>query len=352
MECVLTGKSQVKEERFIEWEGETQTEMSSSGVKIQYKLYKELDGARRKGVSKVGDGGIICRFEKTPLPKDPGDVVCPHFMELKWANGCYFDCAWCYLQGTYRFHPEWKNGKPNIKDFKLIESQLDAFISKNGIRPEVLNAGELSDSLLAEKGAAPFSRFIVEALDRYDKERKHKVLFLTKSAYVKNILDIKRPDRIIMSFSLNAYPVAKMWEHAPAVAARIKAAKKVHDAGYTTRVRIDPMVPIENWEKHYFNMVDAIFANFTPERITIGSLRGLSTTINNAKDKSWVSYLSETSNWGKKIDFETRYGMYSTLINYLREKHCYERISLCKETKEMWGKLGMDYRRIKCNCVL
>lgn len=350
MECVLISKPQ-KEESFIAGEEETWIEMTSSGIKIQHKLYKELDGARRKGISKVGDGSIICRFEKTPPPRNPSDVVCPHFIELKWANGCYFDCAWCYLQGTYRFHPEWKNGKPNIKNFQLIESHLEAFVSKNGISAEILNSGELSDSLLAEKSEVPFSKFIVEALDKYDKEKKHRVLFLTKSTYVKNILDLKRPDRIIMSFSLNAYPVARRWEHAPSVEARIKAAKKVYDAGYTTRVRIDPMVPVENWEKHYFELVDDIFSNFTPERITIGSLRGLSTTINNAKDKSWTVYLSEKSNWGKKIDLNTRYKMYSALINYLKERYSYSSVALCKETVETWEKLELDYREIRCNCI-
>lgn len=228
---------------------------------------------------------------------------------------------------------------------------MEAFISKNGIRPEILNSGELSDSLLAEKGETPFSKFIVEALDKYDKERKHKVLFLTKSTYVKNVLELKRPDRIIMSFSLNAYPVAKRWEHAPTVEARIKAAQKVYDVGYVTRVRIDPMVPIKNWERHYFKLVKDIFSNFVPERITIGSLCGLSTTINNAKDRSWMAYLSEKSNWGKKIDFETRYRMYSTLMNHLKEKYNYSNVALCKETKEMWEKLGLDYRRIRCNCI-
>jgi spore photoproduct lyase len=318
---------------------------------VKKKIFETLDGARKELVHQVGDGSIIKRFEKTPPPKRPTDVVCPHFLELKWANGCYFDCAWCYLQGTYRFHPEWKNGNPNIKNFTLIESHLKAFISKNGTRPEILNSGELSDSLLAEKGEAPFSRFIVEVLDKYDKEKKHKVLFLTKSTNVKNILDIKRPDRLIMSFTLNAYPVAKRWERAPTVEARIKAAKKVYDAGYITRVRIDPMVPIENWDKHYSVLADAIFSNFIPDRITIGSLRGLSTTIRNAKDKSWTVYLSEKSNWGMKIDFKTRYRMYSTLINYLREKHGFANVALCKETKEMWEKLGLNHRGIKCNCI-
>jgi len=323
-----------------------------SDIKIERGKFRNLKGELEERVKKVGDGSIICLFDKTPPPKKPTDVVCPHFLELKWANGCYFDCAWCYLQGTYRFHPEWKNGKPHIKDFKLIESQLEAFVSKNGTRPEILNSGELSDSLLAEKEDVPFSKFIVEVLDKYDKERKHKVLFLTKSSYVKNILDIKRPDRIIMSFSLNASTVAKRWEHAPTVEARIKAAKKVYDAGYITRVRIDPMMPIKNWERHYANLIDYIFSNFKPERITLGSLRGLQSTINAAKDKSWVVYLKEKSNWGKKIPLGTRYKMYSTAINYLRDEYNYKRVALCKETIEIWEKLGMDYREIRCNCIL
>jgi spore photoproduct lyase len=320
-------------------------------IKVERSLFRNLKGERKERVKKVGDGSIICLFDKTPYPEKPTDVVCPHFLELKWANGCYFDCAWCYLNGTYRFHPEWKNGKPNIKDFGTIEKHISAFISANGFRTEIFNTGELSDSLLAENDTAPFSKFIVEAFDTHDAERKHKLLFLTKSPKVQNILELGRPDRIIMSFSLNAEEVARRWERAPIVEARIEAAKKVYDAGYTTRVRIDPMVPIDSWKKHYFELVDKIFSSFVPERITIGSLRGLRTTIANSKDKSWTTYLSESSNWGRKIDIEIRCEMYSELINYLKESYSFTEVALCKETVETWGKLGLDYKAIKCNCI-
>jgi len=320
--------------------------------KVYHKVYVDFKGRKRRAVSRVGSGIIICRFEKTPTPRNAKDVVCPHFLELKWANGCYFDCAWCYLQGTYRFHPEWKNGKPNIKDFSLIEKHVAAFVKDNGAEPEVLNSGELSDSLLAENGEKPFSKFIVDVLDKYDVDKKHRVLFLTKSTHVKNILEIKRPDRIIMSFSLNAYPVAERWERgAPAVKERVKAAEKVFNAGYATRVRIDPMVPVEGWREQYLQLIDDIFSSFKPERITVGSLRGLATTINNARDRSWTVYLSESSNWGKKIDFKIRYEMYSTVISYLKENYDYSNIALCKETLEMWEKLGLDWRDIRCNCI-
>jgi three-Cys-motif partner protein len=79
---------------------------SLSKLKIHYKEYPLIDGNKQTLVKKVNDGSIITRFDKTPLPKKPTDVICPHFIELKWAYGCPYDCAWCYLKGTFRFRPE------------------------------------------------------------------------------------------------------------------------------------------------------------------------------------------------------------------------------------------------------
>ncbi|MGQ9818252.1 MAG: hypothetical protein ACUVQ3_09965, partial [bacterium] len=132
---------------------------------------------------------------------------------------------------------------------------------------------------------------------------------------------------------------------------RIEAAKKVFEKGYEVRVRIDPMVPIENWQKHYGQLLEVIFSNFTPERITLGSLRGLQSTINGCTDKTWVRYLKESSNWGKKMDFKTRHNMYATLIEKLKTDYNFEKVALCKETIQMWDALKMNYKKIKCNCV-
>lgn len=188
-----------------------------SRLKIFFKESVNLKGRRQVLVQKVGDGSIVNLFDRTPLPTKPTDVVCPHFLELKWANGCYFNCAWCYLNGTYRFHPDWKNGKPNIKDFGEIESHLRLLLSNDGFRPEILNAGELSDSLIAEKWRRenpPFSEFITNILHKYDYEGKHKVLFLTKSTDIQHLLKLGKDGskRIIMSFTLNADAVARKWE--------------------------------------------------------------------------------------------------------------------------------------------
>jgi spore photoproduct lyase len=44
--------------------------------------------------------------------------------------------------------------------------------------------------------------------------------------------------------------------------------------------------------------------------------------------------------------------MYHALIDHLNKKYDYFDIGLCKETIEMWEKIGLDYKNIKCNCTL
>jgi len=238
--------------------------------------------------------------------------------------------------------------KPIVKDRKKVKLHVEAFLDI--IHPkEIFNTGEIADSLMSENGGAPFSKFIINLFQKQD---RHKVLFLTKSNNINNLLNVEKHSQAIMSFSLNADKVSKQWENgAPSVTNRIEAAKKIIEAGYETRIRIDPMVPIDNWEKHYTQLIDEIFSSFTPERITLGSLRGLQSTINGCTDKTWVKYLSEWSNWGRKIKFDLRYRMYLIIINYLKDNYNYKNVALCKESKEMWERLNMNYKKIKCNCV-
>jgi len=327
----------------------TRKRHKSNGISIFTEEYELLDGSKKRLVQQVADGSIIKRFDKTPLPKKPTDVICPHFLELKWAYGCPFDCAYCYLKGTFRFRD--KGTQPAYKDREKIKLHVDAFLDI--VHPkEVLNTGEIADSLMSEKRDNPFSKFIIPL---FEGQKRHKVLFLTKSNWVENFLEIEKHDQVIMSFSLNAESVVREWEHrTSSVMERIEAAKNVSDAGYETRIRIDPMVPVLDWEAQYKELIDEIFSNFRPERITIGSLRGLQSTINGVKDrkdKSWVDYLSESSNWGKKIASNLRYKMYSTIVDYLKDSYNFRNVALCKETLEMWKKLGMNYKEIRCNCI-
>lgn len=314
---------------------------------IKLGTYTRLDGSEGIAAKEVGDGSIIKFFDKTPFPKKATDVVCPHFLELKWANGCDFNCAWCYLQGTFRFRPMGK--KPYLKDEEKIKEHVSAFLEKFS-EPAILNSGELADSLVFEGNGFSLVDDIVPLFKEQD---KHRLLILTKSNKVDSLLKADAQKQVVVSFTVNAYPVAKKWEkRAPSPKKRIEAARKLQETGYEVRLRIDPMVPIDSWEAHYKTLVDDVFSAITPERITLGSLRGLQSTINNANDKTWTKYLDEKSNWGRKIGFGKRYEMYSLIIDYLDSEYDYDRIGVCKETVEMWDELGLDYKNIRCNCLL
>lgn len=299
------------------------------------------------GPQAIRDGSIIKIFNKTPKPVEKTDVWCPHFVEFKWANGCNFNCSWCYLNGTLRFRPMKKG--PYIKDHDKIKQHLREYLNLV-TQPTLINSGELSDSLVDDGNGFSLCEDIIPI---FKSQNTHKLLILTKSANIMKILKSDSSDKVIVSFTVNSFDVAKKWEKkAPGPKKRIEAAKKLSDKGYTVRLRIDPIVPVEYWEEEYTELVDFIFSTLRPERITLGSLRGLQSTINNCKDRSWTEYLEERSNWGLKVPLDMRFEIYQTIIRYLKEKYKYQRIGLCKETLGIWEKLGMDYRNIKCNCIL
>jgi spore photoproduct lyase len=238
---------------------------------------------------------------------------------------------------------------PYVKYPEKIKQHLIEYFNEV-TKPTLLNSGELCDSLVDDGNGFLLCKDIIPL---FKTQNIHKLLILTKSANIKDILISKSQKHIIVSFTVNSFNVAKRWEKkAPSPKKRIEAAKKLYDEGYEIRLRIDPIIPVENWKDEYLELVEFIFSRFVPERITLGSLRGLQSTINNCKDKSWVKYLEERTNWGLKVSFEKRFEIYKTIIKYLKKKYKYKSIGLCKETLETWEKLGMDYKKNKCNCIL
>ena len=191
--------------------------------KVNIETYELLNGEKESLIKDVGDGTIIQRFDKTPIPRSDNDVVCPHFLEFKWANGCNFNCAWCYLNGTFRFRPEKK--QPYLKNKVKIIEHLETFFSSSNGSIEMLNSGELSDSLVFEDTEFSLTNDIIPIFKR---QAKHKLLILTKNTNVKGLLKSNSQDVVIVSFSVNSYPVSEKWEHnAPNPRDRIHVAKKL-----------------------------------------------------------------------------------------------------------------------------
>jgi len=287
--------------------------------------------------------GIVVHFEKTPF-----DIVCPHFWELRWAFGCPFDCAYCYLQGTGR-----GNKNPRYRPINKVIRAIDrAFKDEYFLKHRsVFNSGELSDSLMNPN-------YMKQIADFFETQDKHKLLLLTKSHRVGWLT--KEPlKQTVASFSLNATEVWKRWEkRTPSPQQRIEAAKQLLETGYEVRIRIDPIFPIENWKKHYQDLVYSIMSELpsNPDRITLGTPRGLAKTIMFAKDRSWerIGFTDkpEYTGWGKKAPATLRKEIYIFFYDKLGNLGFNKsRISICKETRSMWKELGLNPDSCKCNCV-
>jgi len=287
--------------------------------------------------------GIIVHFEKTPF-----DIVCPHFWELRWAFGCPFDCAYCYLQGTGRGN---KNARyrPENKVIAAIDKAFKHEYFKN--HPSIFNSGELSDSLMNPT-------YMKQYADFFETQSKHKLLLLTKSNGVKWLVENLRK-QTIASFSINATEVWRRWEkRTPSPQKRIEAAKQLLETGYEVRIRIDPIFPIENWKERYQDLVYSILSKLPsdPDRITLGTPRGLAKTLIFAKDRSWekIAFTEnpERTGWGKKAPKSIRKDIYTFFYDKLENLGFDKsRIAVCKETRSMWKELGLNPDLCKCNCV-
>jgi spore photoproduct lyase len=285
----------------------------------------------------------IVLFDKTP-----SDILCPHFIELRWAFGCQFDCAWCYLQGT-------GYGNKAFRAYSLpqILAHLRRFFQENRAFSKslkcltdvgsrcILNSGELSDSY-------PNHPNIRAIMDAFAKQDRHKLLLLTKTADPQSLLETYRKN-VVYSVSVNAESVASRWElRAPKPSDRLRGLEAVMEKGYETRVRIDPIIPVFGWRDAYAHLARHI-NEVGPARVTLGTLRGLQRTLIFArmagKDLTWTQYLQERTSWGLKMSSEKRRKVYEFLMERITAP-----VAVCKETRSLAASLGFT-DSMKCNCV-
>lgn len=304
----------------------------------QGSLFKEKKEAKTKAfLERKRHSNFIHYFDKTP----PG-IVCPHFYILAHANGCPFSCDYCYLKLTLRHYPE-----PTVftNTARLFQELRDWLLSRE--EPSVLNTGELSDSLAWDTDTSLSTNLV----SLFANQSRHKLLFLTKSTVIDNLLEMEPTPQVIVSFSVNARGVAERFERgAPAPESRIDTAKKLKDAGWQVRIRLDPMIPVEGWEDDYGKIIDQI-NELEPEVVTLGSLRYFKNLLNHAsKDTDVFSF---GHNHGDpdarlRIKEEIRNEMYRFCLDRLA---CL-RVGLCKETGEMHQALGLPGSNQSCNCTI
>ncbi|MDD0852003.1 radical SAM protein [Halobacteriovorax sp. GB3] len=195
----------------------------------------------------------------------------PHYYFIH-AYNCIYECNYCYLQGY--FH------SPDIVLFlnhEEIANEIEAIakeqIEKNPTTTPWFHAGEFSDSLALSHitGELPFYFEVFKNLPQ------GKLEFRTKSANVKNLLELSPLPNVITSFSLSpADKIKKNDLKTPSLKARLSAISKLAKHGHPIGIHFDPVIYDHDFKEKYTNLLkdltQAISANEI-EYISIGVVR-------------------------------------------------------------------------------
>ncbi len=260
--------------------------------------------------------------------KTPDGVVCPHFYELILSNGCPYNCLYCYLKLTFRGE---KNPVLFTNPWEKVEGELEKISSG------VFSTGELADSL------ALTPPLLKPAISYFRKQKDKFLLLTTKSENIKILMEMEPTKQVMISFSINA---VKAWEQfeckTPHPYQRLSAARKLKEAGWRIRIRIDPI--IEEIGFNFYKEIVEKIRELGPESVTVGTLRqfpGLFRFEKQAPRKG----LLKSPDGRMRYSLSVRAAIYERIADWLGS-----RPALCKETKELWEML--EWKLNGCNCTI
>jgi spore photoproduct lyase len=309
-----------------------------------------------RGIEKVRAerGVLLLRDRVSPFIEQFQHPIgrCAKFYKLTAYNNCNFWCEYCYLYLTFRTQPV----STHFINYEKIYDEVIKFDkSKIPKTLRVLNLGELGDPLAVDY-ITGFAKQIIPFMPEH--APKTRLLFLTKSDCVDEILPLDHGGQSIISFSVNTDAVFQQLEHRTASPeARIIAAAKAQKAGYEIRLRIDPIIFYSTWERDYVALVDKIFEYVQPTKITIGEYRpsnGLANHISSRfPDSPLLKINRSLVKEGKKLRYpkNLRIKMFGTIIEAIKKYGSDIDIALCKEQPEIWKALCLDTKGLKCNCL-
>lgn len=276
------------------------------------------------------DGDFI---KKCPCTK--GHLGCGYFI-FNLGFGCPFDCAYCYLQ-------QYTNAPgivipANIDDF-LAEAERLLLRLK---RPVRLGSGEFCDSLALDS-ITGYAESLVSFF------RSKNVLFelKTKSACIDGLLSVAGAGNIVISWSLNPQSHIDSEERCVAsLAARLEAAKKVEEHGYSLGFHFDPIIYTADWEKRYRATIEQLYKNLKGPFawISLGTLRSsrmLKPIVEQRFPESRIFYGELLLGKDKKLRYPyfLKKQIYQTMIEWIRGFDAKTPVYLCMEEETMWKEL-------------
>jgi spore photoproduct lyase len=189
-----------------------------------------------------------------------------------------------------------------------------------------------------------------------------RMVILTKSADVENLLGLDHAGRTILSWTVNAPEVAQRFEkNTPNIAARLDAMRRCAQAGYPVRAVVMPIIPVADWRETYGQFMVRLLESVPLSRITLGSIcsypqaqrlmelkLGKQNAISTLLDRGPAKSDDGRLRFGRSV----RQEVYRYLVECIRRQRPDLEIGLCLEDEPMFASLDLAGSLGRCNCVL
>jgi spore photoproduct lyase len=275
-------------------------------------------------------GPCIRPFPATSKELPPTEFYVTH------ANGCPFDCQYCFLQGYF------DHGAPVlfVNQEDLLGELADHLQSQAPKGPTVYQMGELSDALALECR----SGFAAAAIPLFRQFPAARLELRTKCINIESQLPNSPPENVTISWTLTPW---ETWQHyelrTPSPLLRLQSARACQEKGYRVGIRLDPALVTPAWESGYAQLVQQIYEHLRPEGIesfVIGGFRYSPILGNRIRDRFPSSSLL-LPEFVRCEDGKYRYfrplrvSLYREIVRQIRGHNPEARIHLCMETDQV-----------------
>ena len=272
-----------------------------------------------------------------PCPGTTKGYFCCGYQILTPLTGCGMQCDYCILQSYFDHRCQ-----VLYENFEDLRKETEEKLLKwRGIMR--LGTGEFADSLYQENNLG-LCRKIAELLEPYPNVV---VEFKTKSVSIQNLAKIKRPEKVVIGFSMNTPAMISLHEKDTAsLEQRLCAIQQCEAMGFWVAMHFDPIFLYPRWKIDYCEVVRLIFSHVKdPRKIAWWSMGGFRTS------PALKKYLKQTNSHlplfasndlvlgedGKYRYFRpVRVMFYRTLQEEINKDAPRTTLYLCMESPEVW----------------
>jgi len=294
-------------------------------------------------LGKFGKDTLLITTEEFDLIKPcactSGALECNYHV-LNLGFGCPFDCSYCYLQ-FYQNTPAiviYANPERFIRELDAVFQKQKGFWTRIG-------TGEFTDSLALD----PITEY-TKTLVPYFKDKNVYFELKTKSDNIENLLGLDHGGKTVVAWSVNPSCLESEESKTATIARRIRAARRVQEAGYPVAFHFDPLFYFEGCEKAYQELVGEIYDSLIrpPQWVSLGMFRfhrDLKKVAEYRHPETRIflgEQIQDTQDDKFRYPKRVREEIYQKVLGFLKARDPKTPIYLCMETPELWRSTFQD----------